>query len=88
MEDAELLEALLELARDARLEVRVAGADADPPVTSGACRVRGEVWVVLARADPLEHQIDALARALREHAADFLEQRYLPPVVRARLGEG
>jgi hypothetical protein len=88
VEETELLEALLELAREAQLEVRVAGADADPPVTSGACRVRGAVWVVLARADPLERQIDALARALRDHAGDFLEQRYLPPALRARLGEG
>jgi hypothetical protein len=28
-----------------------------------------------------------LARALKTHAAQFLESRYLPPAVRARLAE-
>ena len=90
MESRELLEVLAELAAEAGLSVRVlqgrAGGDDPATASSGVCRVREEVWVVLAEADPVEERIEVLARALREHAAPLLEQRYLPPAVRARLG--
>ena len=90
MEPEELLEALADLAAEAGLSVRVlrrgAGSDDLTTASSGVCRVRGEIWVVLAQADPVEERIEALARALREHAESLLEQRYLPPAVRARLG--
>ncbi len=89
MESAQLLQALVELAREAELEVRTLGpaGGSEPEVTapSAACRVRGEVWVVLSRADPLEVRLEVLADALKTHRGDWLEQRWLPPAVRERL---
>ena len=87
MDDALVLESLIDLAREAAIEVRVIGAgptaDGLAPATSGVCRVRGRVWVLLSRRETPNLQIRALANALREHAAPLLEQRYLPPAVRA-----
>jgi hypothetical protein len=85
----ELRDALADLAREAGMDVRVlrpAGeADAGPGAASGVCRVRGRLWVVLATADPVEDHIGVLAEALRAHAGDWLEGRWLPPAVRERL---
>jgi hypothetical protein len=92
VESAEILETLVGIARDAGLEVRMAGRssllDLDVPAVSGTCLVRGKVWVILSSADPLELQIDVLADALGAHAGDLLESRYLPPAVRERLTRG
>jgi hypothetical protein len=89
---AQLREELIDLARDAGLEVRVAGVsrvgESEALPTSGTCRVRGALWVVLSAADPLDLQLDILADALRTHAAPFLESRYLLPAVRQRVGGG
>jgi hypothetical protein len=89
VEVAELLRQLIELARDAGLEVRsIAGraaAEGEPAAASGVCRVRGETWVVLSSADSLDERVAVLARALRELAPGFLETRYLPPALRAQL---
>jgi hypothetical protein len=52
------------------------------------CRVRGELWVVLSSSDPAEVQLRVLAEALRGHAADLIEDSYLPPAVRALLEPG
>ena len=83
MSPAELLEALVALARDVGLEVGVAsGAD---DATSGVCRLRGQIWVLLARCDPPERCVAVLAGALRDHAAAECEARYLPPAVRSAL---
>jgi hypothetical protein len=49
------------------------------------CRVRGETWVVLSGSDSPADRIRVLAAALREHAGDWLEQRYLPPSLRERI---
>jgi len=86
--ELELLEALLALAGESGLQVRTVGAtgSGEAPPTSGTCRVRDEVWVVLSRADPIEAQSAALVAALRRHAAEFLERRYLPPALRERIG--
>lgn len=83
-------EALLELARDAGFGIRrssgkVAG-EADLPLLSGVARAGAKVWIVLSNSDSLEERIEVLAAALREHAGDALEERYLPPAVRERLG--
>jgi len=88
MQLSELLARLTELAREAGLEVRElrAAGDGSSP-GSGVCRVRGETWVLLAGSDALEERVEVLARALKTHAADFLESRYLPPAVRARLSQ-
>ena len=83
MSPTELFEALLALAREVGLEVRrVGSADAE---TSGACRLRERIFVLLAASDPLEQRIAVLARALRDHAGPACESRYLPPAVRAAL---
>jgi hypothetical protein len=89
VESAQLLAALIELARDAGLHVRALGAgpvgDAAPPATSGVCRVRGELWVLLTDADPLNRRVEVLAGALCDCAPDLVERHYLPPAVRECL---
>lgn len=89
MEHVNLLEALMELADDAGLEVRVVGGSADrelgTPQTSAVCRVKGRVWVVLAAQDPVSGQLEVLSDALRTHAADYIESHFLPPAVRQQL---
>jgi hypothetical protein len=89
VEAARLLNALLDLAREVELPVktlgRASGADAPAQTSSGVCRVRGEFWVLLIDADPPERRVEVLAGALREHASEQLEQRYLPPALRAIL---
>lgn len=87
MERPELLAALIDLAREAGLEVRHARGDEDPPPRSGPCRVQGRVWLVLVRGEPLEDRIEVVARALREHAPGLLEGRFLPPALRERIEE-
>jgi hypothetical protein len=91
LDSAELARELVDLAGAAGLEVRPIGASAgrqdDGNASSGICRVRGEVWVLLAASDPVEEQISVLVRALKTHAGTFLESRYLPPAVRDRLAD-
>lgn len=91
MQAAELMDALLDLAAEAEIEVRsVAGGlpgDGEGNAGSGVCRVQGRIFVVLSGADPVDIQLDVLAQALREHAAVLVEGRFLPPAVRARLSE-
>lgn len=90
MRPAALLDQLVELARAAGFEVREIGSTAagegEAAPASGSCRLRGRIWVLLARGDSDDQRIDAVARALTTHAGDFLETRYLAPAVRARLG--
>ena len=91
MEQAELLAALLELAREVGLGVRRIGAGAHDelaPAASGTCVLRGRPLVLLSAADPPDRQLEVLARALREHAAEALEMRFLPPAIRAWLERG
>ena len=91
MEKTEILEALLELVRDAGLEIRSVGARANRewggelPPASAVCRVKDAVWVVLSAADPPEAQISVLAQALSEHAGDRGTPRALQPVARAAV---
>ena len=92
MTDREVLVELVELALQAGLRVQpvrgALGPDPEPVATSAVCRVRGETWVVLVGSDPLEERIGVVARALREHAGEWLEGRYLPPALRGRLDPG
>jgi hypothetical protein len=87
MQPADLMQALLELADEVDLEVRVvrAGADGEPPLSSGVCRVAGRVWVVLSSTDPADAQISVLAAALVSQAGAELEDRFLAPAVREAL---
>lgn len=85
--EADILEVLLDLAESAGFEVRPGGrlAPDDPPLASGVCRLRGRLFVVLSANESVPMQIDTLAGALREHAAPLLESQHLPPAVRAVL---
>ena len=92
MENSELMQALLDLCGEAGLDVRLVGAsaaaDGESPPGSAVCRVQGKLWIVLSRGDPVELQLRVLATALREHAGELLESRYLPPALRELLGGG
>ena len=86
MTPAELLAALTALAEELGLRVRPAQPDVEAgPLASGVCRVRGEILVVLVASDSEEERIAVLARALRAHAGSTLDERWLPPAVRARI---
>ena len=89
MESHALLDALAALAEEEGIRVRViprGGAGEGVPLArSGTCRIRGELWLVLAAGEPLEDRIEAAAEALRRHAGPGLAQRWLPPAVRRRL---
>ncbi len=92
MEPAEVLEFLVDLSREAGLEVRRvparAASESEPPARSGVCRVRGRLFVLLAAADSVEDRIEALASGLRALDPSVLEARWLPPAVRERLEAG
>lgn len=87
MTETEVLVALVELADEAGLRVRAAqgAADAGPLASSGVCRLRGQTVIVLIGDDPLAERIAVVAGALREHAGAWLEDRWLPPALRAHL---
>jgi hypothetical protein len=89
MEPSEVLEALLELAAEVKLEVRVLRgqnpADTDFIPTSACCRVKGKAWVVLSPNDPVDLHIGVLAEGLRNEAGTVLGARYLPPAIRRLL---
>jgi len=89
VEPAEILDRLVDLAQEAGIDVRVLARGAgDASLESAVCRVRGQLWVVLAQSDPPEQRISVLVRALREHAGPLLEGRYLPPALRDLLQAG
>jgi hypothetical protein len=87
LEGPALLDALVALAQEAGVTVRVVprGPDHDGGVRSGACRMRGEPWLLLAARDSVEDRIDAAVAALRAFAPELIAQRYLPPALRKRL---
>ena len=86
MQPGPLLEALLELADRAELEVRVLSLTASGaefrPTESAACRVGSRIWVVLVPDDPPAHQARVLAEALGRFRAGFLEGIFIAPGVR------
>lgn len=86
MSPPELLAALLELAGEVGVEVR--RVPAEEARASAVCRVRDRYWVLLSAADPFPERIAVLARALRTHAAEACEGRFLPPAVRRALEVG
>lgn len=88
MEGEALLDLLVELARQAGIQVRVMPRSAEelqPAPRSGFCRIRGAPWLLLAAGEPLEDRLEAAARAVRALGPEALEGRYLPPAVRERL---
>ncbi|MCP4005496.1 MAG: hypothetical protein GY725_14990 [bacterium] len=84
MDEAELLSSLSDLAGCAGIEVRSVDdtSAGELPPSSGVCRVQGAVWVLLARADPLDRRTEVLALALREHAAEWMEAHFIAPALR------
>jgi hypothetical protein len=92
MEARQILDALVGLAEEAGLRVRVgkgpSAPEGEPVPRSALCRVRGERWLVLFTSDAVEDRIRVVADALRRVAPELLEERYLPPAVRARVEEG
>jgi len=89
MEPSEIMTILLDLAAAAGLEVRNVGAGGrepgEPSPASGVVRVRDAFWVMLATEDPVAIQLRVLAGALRDHAPELIEGRFLPPAVRRVL---
>lgn len=92
MEPSEIMTVLLDLAREAQLEVRNVDASraevGEAVPASAVCRVRGAVWVVLSSADPVAIQLAVLGSAIREHAGELIETRYLAPAVRVWVDPG
>lgn len=92
MEEAALLEALLELARETGLATQRVSRqpvfEGLAPSSSGACKVRGEVRVLLSDSDPPAERIRVLAEVLRRERGEALEGRFLAPAVRRVLEGG
>lgn len=86
IEPEALIEALLELADRAKLEIRVLSPTSTSveftPTESATCRVGQRIWVVLAPDDPVLRQSEVLARALVRYRADFIEKSFMAPGVR------
>jgi len=86
MEARDLLEALLELAHAAELEVRALSAAAlaadYSPTGSASCRVGDRIWVILSPDEPVAFQAEVLAGALSRFRSEFLEDRFVAPAVR------
>jgi hypothetical protein len=89
MDGVELLEALLELAGEFGLDVRIIQPDGSSelefPLSSGVCSVRGQLRVLLSREDPIDSQCRVIAQALNFKAKNELESRFLAPAVRGVL---
>jgi hypothetical protein len=89
MEPSEILQVLLDLAREAEIEVRPVGRQGleagEPQPGSGIVKLKGRTWVMLSSVDPVAIQLEVLAKALKENAADLLESRHLPPQIRRVL---
>ena len=89
MEAQAILDALVEVAREAGVTVRVlpraAAREGEPLPGSNVCRIRGQPWLILAPGESIEDRIDAAARAVQSFGAEQAERRFLPPAVRERL---
>ena len=77
MEPEAILEALLGLAKEAGLEVRMMQSgplgDLERPPQSGVCRLRDRHWVVLFAEDPPLALVEVLAGALKTHHIDHVD---------------
>jgi hypothetical protein len=89
VEGVEILEALLELAAELGIDVRIIpqsrSGDSEFPLSSGVCSVRGQLRVLLSHEDPLDVQNRVIAQALNSKAKNALDARFLPPAVRRAL---
>lgn len=87
MRDEDRVDALLELAKRAGIELRLvsarAAAEEGAPRESVCGRVGERIWVLLLPDDPPAHQAAVLAQALGRHRAAFLETCFIPPALRA-----
>jgi hypothetical protein len=85
MDDAALLQMLLDLARRLGFEIRTSPLtprDQELTVRSGACILRGRRLILLDRAVPAGEKCAALLEALR---GEDLGGIFVPPVVRQLL---
>ena len=86
MTEAEILEDLLRLAESSGLRVqrlpRGRALEGGPPVASAVCRMGDEWRILLVASDTLDERIAVVAAALREHRAEWLEARHVPPALR------
>ena len=89
MEAPALLAALRELADELGLRVERVGGQPTleglSPGSSAVCKLRGQTVVFLSDSDPLATRIRTLARGLRQHSGEALEERFLPPALRTCL---
>ena len=89
MEPGAILDALVEVAQEGGVTVRVlpkaVAREGEPLPTSNVCRIRGEPWLLLAPGESMEDRIAAAAQAVLSFAPGLLEGRFLPPAVRERL---
>ncbi len=89
MEPSAVLDALVQLVREAGVTVKVLPRatlrEGEPAPVSDLCLIRGEPFLLLAASAPLEDRISAAARAARRFGPDLIEGRFLPPAVRERL---
>lgn len=89
MEAQAILDALVEMAEEAGVTVRVlpraTAREGEPLPESNVCRIRGQPWLILAPTESIEDRIGAAARAVQAFAAEEAERRFLPPAVRERL---
>jgi hypothetical protein len=83
VERGDLLDALVALAEQAGVTVRVLPRGDD--MRSGACRIRGAPWLLIAPNEPLEERIDAAADAVAQYAPTLLDERFVAPAVRERI---
>ncbi|MGH0029710.1 MAG: hypothetical protein ACQGVC_07960 [Myxococcota bacterium] len=89
MDERDLLEALVELAAETGLAVQRVSRqpvfEGLSPSSSGTCRVKGELRVLLSDSDPPAARIGVLARALARERGERLAGRYLAPALRECL---
>jgi len=85
--DVELLRAMVDLAELAGLSVRSVGkrGSGELEPESGVARLRDDIIVMLAGRDPVETQIGVVASALRDHASSYMDEHFVPPLIRARV---
>lgn len=90
VERTALLTTLVALAEEAGITVRRLEGRGDAtlaPPRSGACRIRGEPWLLLVACDSVEERIAAAAAALAGLGEAWREERFLAPAVRRVVEE-
>ena len=82
MDDHELFDELLRVARCLGVLVRIERFETPPAAGGASCILRGERLVLIDGRAPLRDRVRALARALSEHGADAV---FMLPEARAAV---